>query len=252
MSARAYAYAQARLQARLGEMPGAGVWDGLQTFVELPALLDQMRMTPLRRWIANISFPTPPHEMERLLRRHMQALIAEVAHWLPPAWRPAVQWTAILLDLPALAHLLRGNEAYAWMQEEPALRELAGLDPAMRASAAAHGRYAPFLPPRGDEALAARWLTEWRSRWPETNGRERAALERLVEVARAHLSRFATGHGGSGEAARERFRAEVTTLFRRHTLTPAAAFAWLLLAALELERVRGAVVERALYAPGNH
>lgn len=252
MTARACAYAQARLQARFGEQPNVSVWESLQSLVELPALLDQMRMTPLRRWIVNISFPTPPHEMERLLRRHMQALIDEVAHWLPAAWRPAVQWTGILLDLPALAHLLRGGEAYAWMQEEPALRELAALEPALRASAAAQGRYASFLPPGGDEALATRWLAEWRSRWPDANGRECAALEQLVEVARAHLSRFATGPGGSGQAARERFRAEVTILFRRHALTPVAAFAWLLLAALELERVRGVVVERALYAPGSH
>jgi hypothetical protein len=251
MTARAYAYAQARLQARFGEMPGASVWEGLHSLVELPALLDQMRMTPLRRWILNISFPTPPHEMERLLRRHMHAQIEDVAHWLPAAWRPAVRWTGILLDLPALAHLFRGGEAYAWMQEEPALRELAALDPAMRASAAAHGRYASFLQLGRDEALATRWLTEWRSRWPDANGRERAALEQLVKAARAHLSGFAEGRGESGQAARERFRREVTILFRRHALTPAAAFAWLLLAALEFELVRGAVVERALYAPGS-
>jgi hypothetical protein len=252
MTARPYAYAQARMQARFGEQPNASAWESLQSLVELPALLDQMRMTPLRRWIVNISFPTPPHEMERLLRRHMRTLIDDVAHWLPAAWRPAVQWTEILLDLPALAYLFRGGEAYAWMQEEPAMRELAALDPVVRASTTTQGRYASFRQPGGDEALATRWLTEWRRRWPDVHGRERAALERLVSLARAHLSGFSTGHGGSGQAARERFGREVTILFRRYALTPAAAFAWLLLAALEFERVRGAVVERALYAPGNH
>jgi hypothetical protein len=251
MTTPAYAYAQARLQARFGDQPNAFVWEGLLSLVELPALLDQMRTTLLRHWIANISFPTPPHEMERLLRQRMRALIDEVAHWLPTAWRPAVQWTGILLDLPALMYLLRGGDAYAWMQEEPALRELAAVDPASRAGAAAEGRYAPLLPAGDAEALAARWLAEWRRRWPEASGRERAALEQLVEVVSTYLSRYATGDGASGQAARDRFAAEARVLFRRHALTPAAAFAWLLLVALELERVRGAVVERALYAPGS-
>lgn len=252
MSSGNYAYAQARLQARFGAQPGASVWESLQTLVELPTLLEQMRVTPLRHWIASISASTPAHEMERLLRRRLQALIDEVAHWLPAEWRAAVHWTETLLDLPALAHLLRGDEAYAWMQDEPALQELAALHPTLRAGAAAQGRYASLLPRAGDTTLIARWLLEWRRRWPDAGGRERAALEQLAARVRGHLDRFAADRNGSGWAARDRLRTELTFLFRRQARTPAAAFAWLLLAALELERVRGALVERAHFAPGGH
>lgn len=252
MTGRAYAYAQARLQARFGEQPGAGVWDGLQTLVELPALLEQIRLTSLRHWIVNISVSTPAHEMERLLRRRLRALVDEVAHWLPAEWRAAVRWTEILLDLPALAHLLRGGEARAWMVDEPALHELAGLEPALRAGAALQSRFAPLLPVADGAALSERWLAEWRRRWPAGNKPERAALERLIARTQAHVGQFATDRSTSGWAARQRFQAGVTFLFRRRALTPVAAFAWLLLAAIEFERVRGAITERAHFSPGAH
>ena len=252
MTSRAFAYAQARLQARFGEQPGAGVWDSLQTLVELPALLEQIRLTSLRHWIVNISVSTPAHEMERLLRRRLRALVDEVANWLPAEWRAAVRWTEILPDLPALAHLLQGGEARSWMADETALQELARLEPALRARAVLQSRFAPLLPFTDGETLGMRWLAEWRRRWPDGSKSERAALEQLVARTQAHVGQFAVDRSTSGWAARKHFQAEVTFLFRRRALTAAAAFAWLLLAALEVERVRAAIIERAHFAPGAH
>lgn len=246
MNAPRFAYAQARIQSRYGQRPAPAAWEVLAAIVELPALLGQMRAGALRHWVVNIAPVTPPHEIERLLRARLCTLIGELERWVPDAWRAAVAWTAALVDLPALAHLLRGGVAHAWMQEEPGLRVLAAAEPAQRARLLAQGPLAALATGPGT-TLGERWLAEWRRRWPPLARRERVALEALVSRVQAHARAFAAGPDGDG--ARRTLVAQLVPVFRAGFLTPVAAFAWLLFVALEGERVRAAVVTRAHFAP---
>lgn len=244
----AFAYAQARIQARYGQRPNEAVWEMLHALAELPAWLEQARASALRHWIANIGPATPPHEAERLLRTHLRALIEEVSRWVPPPWRAAVRWTAILPDLPAAAYLLRGEAAHDWMREDPNLRALANAEPGLRRRVLAQGPWAALGAARADSPVAC-WLEEWRRRWPGVRG-QHAALEQLVKLVRAHRLAFGQGEAAGAWAARRAFTSSLEALLRRAFLSPVAVFAWLLLVALELERLRAELLTRALFPPG--
>jgi hypothetical protein len=244
----ALAYTQARLQARLGMRPGEVVWDTLHGLVELPALLEQVRATSLRHWITNVSATTAPHEIERLLRARLRVQIVEAASWLPSPWRAAVLWTQLLIDLPALAYLLRGEPAYGWMRDEPALQELATVEPSLRERALAQGPLAAFAGRAADETLLTRWLSEWQRCWPRT--RERTVLTALITTVQAHRAALATNlHDPTAWTARRALETRVVHIFRRAFLSPVAVFAWLLLAALEAERLRAELVARSHFPP---
>lgn len=244
-----FAYAQARLQARLGARPATAVWDRLHTLGDLSAWIEQARATPLGHWLASVSASSPPHEIERLLRAHFRRLIDDVARWMPSPWRPAVQWTAIVPDLPALAYLLRGGAALDWMREEPALRAVAEAVPELRVRALAQGPWADLAAGRRDESgLFAVWIEVWYRRLPDDR-RRRASIEKLVAVLRAHRDAFARLTPAQTESAQDALAHQLVQLFRRGFLAPTAAFAWLLLTALEFERVRGELLTRTLFAP---
>lgn len=244
-----FAYTQARLQARHGARPGEPVWSQLRTLVELDALLEQARATPLRRWLTSIAPDSPPHEIERLLRTRLRETIHDVAGWLPPAWRPAVLWTEALPDLPALAWLLDGQAPLPWMSAEVHLKPLAAVEPELRRSILMQGPLAALAAvragdPAGAEGLRRRWLDEWRRRLPA----DTPLLRRLTREIESHRRRFAAT--GGGWAARRALEQRVVAIFRQGLFTPAAAFAFLVLSALELERVRAELVGRALFGAG--
>jgi hypothetical protein len=202
-------FAQARMQARHGARPEARAWAMVHASVSLGALLENARSSSLESWIAGLDPGAPRAEAERLLGDRLRGRIAEVARWMPDAWRPAVLHTSSLIELPARQRELRGT---------------------------------------GDEerAAAARreWIAAWRSLWPDGPAEEREALDELVRGVESHLERFARASPDDAEALRLALRLRVESIFRRHALGPAAVFAHLLLVALEAERLRAEIMER--------
>jgi hypothetical protein len=78
---------------------------------------------------------------------------------------------------------------------------------------------------------------------------EATLLDELARVLRAHLAAFHDPAVRDGWPLRRALEARLTLLFRRAMLDPAAAFVFLALAALDLERLRGELVRRAAF-PG--
>jgi hypothetical protein len=185
-------YAQARIQARHGARPSGAAWSALHAAVAMPALLEAARATPLKPWTAGLE-SVSPRELDRILRERLRAHIDEVARWMPAAWRPAVLWTAVLLEPAGFAHTAEAR------------RE---------------------------------WLDEFRRRWPAGDGDARAAMEELVALVERHVASFARTPLDDAWPRRLALQAHLQSLFRRHALVPAAAFAHLALVALDLERLR--------------
>jgi len=202
-------YAQARMQARFGERPDAARWRELDGAHDLGACLDALRGTALRRWVAGLDARADLHQVDRGLREAFRAHVGEVARWMPEAWRPCVLW----------------------------LREL--VEPRAEVPAAGAGRRA------GPHAA---WLAEWRRRWPADAAATRG-LQRIAAAVLSHRARFARAGVRGAWAARGALERELRVLFRRSALAPEAAFAYLGLIALDLERLRAALVRRILQRP---
>lgn len=254
-------YAQARLQARYGERGGEPLWTQVRSARSFGAVLETLRASPLRRWVTAIPVDADADEVELRLRAELRACVAEVAGWMPDEWHPALLWTAHLVDLPAVARLASGERPLPWMKRDAVLQQYAEADADLRRAALRNGPLAAVVQAieaqstegaarhaATAEAVArAVWLEAWRHRWPDPASEDALALDELVRLFERHLPRFTELGAEEAWALRRDLEAQVEVRFRRHALTPVAAFAYLALVALDLERLRGQLVVRAAF-----
>lgn len=242
--------AQARIQARHGQRPTAAVWQGLAMARAPGTLFEAARATSLQPWLEGLTAGSRADRIEAVLRRQWRSTVAEVSAWMPAVWRPALQWCAVLPDLPLLQHLARGGEVLPWMADDPDFGALCAAPAPERATLLAAGRHAPLADAwPSPENLGRTWRAEWRRRLPRPAGTD-DSLRQLVASIEAHATAFAAAAPGSGTLLRDELRARLSLLLRRATLAPALAFVHLALCALDLERLRGELLTRALFAQG--
>jgi hypothetical protein len=264
-----FAYAQVRLQARYGQLPDQAVWQRLEGITALSHLLQTARTTGLRTWLLtiasgtrwdarsaptgtaplNIGVHSDSHAMEKSLRQQLRQHIEEVARWLPPPWRPAVRWCGLLPDLPALHHLLSGSDAPAWLRDDERLKPYAHDLQALRLQALRDSPYAPLLAGgNGSVDLAAVWAAHWRTLWPkEASAADRAALTELGRLFDNHYAALRSDLARDGMRARDHLDQRLRSGFRRHPHQAAAAFYYLALTGLSLERLRGQLTRLILF-----
>jgi hypothetical protein len=254
-------YAQARLQARYGQRGDEPLWNQLRSARNLVVALDTLRASPLRRWIAAIAADADADEIELRLRAEFRACIGEVAAWTPDEWQRAVAWTAHLADLPAVARLAYGEAPASWMRRDPVLQQYAEADADARRAALRSGPLAPVVlaiearvaegaarrPAAADAVARDAWQEAWRARWPDRESEDAVALEALSGVVLRHLPRFVAVGAEEAWAIRRSLEEQLAARFRRHALTPVAAFAYLALVALDLEKLRAHLVLRAAF-----
>jgi hypothetical protein len=90
-------------------------------------------------------------------------------------------------------------------------------------------------------------MAEWRSRWPRCS---RQALSNLGALAALLASTWASSERPRPNrpgSLRGALSARLRHLFHRRLLQPAGVFTYLVLVALELERLRAELVDRALF-----
>jgi hypothetical protein len=242
-----FAYAQARLQARLGARPDDADWLRLQEVRGFTPFLETAHSTPLRTWLDRLATDGGVHELELSLRRYLLATIEESAGWLPPAWRPAVRWTSWLPYLPALDYLLSDEPILAWMSKDPTLAAYLKARPDERLAMMKNGPLAPLATAKEQgRSLRDGWIDSWRRLWPEHPST--APLEALAQLVQSLLAVFADSPPAQAGDNRTRFEEALRRHLRRNLFHPAAVFAYLALTALDTEKLRGALVQRLLFA----
>ncbi|MBM3359697.1 MAG: hypothetical protein FJY54_18540, partial [Betaproteobacteria bacterium] len=231
-------YAYARVHACLGRHPGEPAWQRMEAARDLGAALDAARASAFfSTWTAGLSAYSDIHAVESRLRARFRALVAEVAGWMPARWHAACAWTGVLPDLPALYHLYHGGAPLAWMRGDPVLNAFLDPELAKRRHAMAGGGLAPLAAHwETPSALRSAWVAEWRRRLPRHA--DPALIGKLAAVIGEHLAAFPATAPEAAWAARAALRARLRHLLRAAVLHPAAAFAYLAIAALDVERLR--------------
>jgi hypothetical protein len=244
-----WGYVQARSQARHGERLQEADWRAIEAARSIDQFIERARAFSLRRFIGRMDARMSNHAVERMLRDTWRAYVAEVAGWVPAAWREAVMWISLFPELPIIDALLMG-EAPEWIQQDPAFAELAQADLQKRNVTPANSPLDALVASSGREkTLAARWYTHWHSLWPRRQAGNRA-LRDLIATINAHVERL--DRAGLQEASasyRRDLALKLTRMFRRHGGSPAAIFCHLALVALDLERLRGDLIRRRLFEP---
>lgn len=241
-------YATARLAARHGQRLDAAAWQRIEGLRDLAAALEAARRTALRPWLLGLTAELPPAELEAALRAQARAAVDEVAAWVGPDWRAAVQWCALLPDLAPLQHLLRGGAPPAWMRADARWQAVAEAEPAARQAALADTPWAA-LATQAPEHIATAWADGWRRRCPRAALAD-GTLAGLATLLRAQAGAFVQAGPGSGRALREQLQHRLRPWLRGAMLEPAGVFAQLVLTALDLERLRGELLRRAWFPQG--
>lgn len=243
-----FAYAQARMQARHAEQPDDALWQRLHTSRDLGHFLEAARGTGLRRWLGHVTERTEVHAVERGLRRELREHVQEVASWVPSGWAQAVRFTARLVDLPVLERLLGREPPPPWVRDDVELARFALEERDARREAMQAAGLGPIV----EAALQGRtaregWLERWRELLPRRLGGGVAELREMAERVAAHVDRMAGSRELDGWEARAGLERDLARAFRWRAMRPVAVWAHLGLTALELERLRGALLRRRLF-----
>ncbi|MGD2073658.1 MAG: hypothetical protein PVI91_02160 [Gammaproteobacteria bacterium] len=248
MSISAFAYAQARLQARHGLRPDEQLWHRLQGVGELGHYLQIARSSVLERWVGGMRAEQSSHDIELSLRTQLREYIDEVAVWVPRAWRAPMAWTKRLHDLTAIRHLLTEQELPAWLSRDAALAPFTAGTIAERRRAMA-GSDCSCLVQSWDPAVPVyqTWLQCWQQLWPKAP-RLAVGLRRLGAIRELQASVTLAGVSDVRGEQRAALVGVYERAFRRYSFQPGAAFAHLALVALDLQRLRSGILRRRLFA----
>ena len=243
-----FSYVQARLQARHSLRPSESTWRQLEASYSLEHYLQATTHTSLRPWIADLQGTPDVHSIERTLRGNWVRYVHAIAEWQPSSWQAAVRWIAVLVHLPAFAHVMQGLPEQPWILEDPELHPLARGDRSTRLEALSASGFAPLL---NDSNREGDFLEAWRKHWhtllPKTTRRIRAGIDRLEQTVDKHMHDVQQKGKLGSERPNSRLSAKLVGLFRTYAQTPVAVFSHLGMVALDLERLRAALAIRALF-----
>jgi hypothetical protein len=242
------AYAQARIQARLSRLPAEGDWQRLAGTRTLSAYLEEARGTGLGEWVKGFSGSSQASALDLGCRALMRELALVTAAWAPPAWRAALEWVGWLPWLPLLEHLARGEAPPDWASRDDQLAGLVAADGILDRSVLRGAGLGELIAGTQSTEVATRWLAAWRARWPSLGRRQAHGLESLVAILEHHLHAYRHGPANSAWGLRESLRERLRLHLHLHPAQPAALFSYLAIILLDLERLRGALMTRAIFA----
>lgn len=223
-----FEYAQVRIQSRYAARAGPSAWRAMEHARELPALIELARGSGFERVVTQLPTPLGLHALDLVARQQWHAQVNEVAGWMPAEWQTAVRWCALLVTLPFVQYLADGGIPHGWMQGDRS--------------------FADQGVPTDPQAVVSGWYREWRRRMPRLSEDEAAQFLVFLRTVASHRGAFARAAVDEGWRLRQGLEQRLTALFRRATLEPLAAFAFLALQWLDLERLRGEIATRIAFA----
>lgn len=250
------AFAQARLQAAFAALPSEADWLQLRGARSLAAYLEEARHGPLRPWVRGFSAQSDAHAIERGLRALYVEEVERVVEQVPQPWQSAVRCWRWLPFLPLLSRARPGGEVPDWVCADALLASLLG--DLLGADGQGYGG-------RGDEcalhplaqqladdadglALKAVWLEQWQQALATLSNRAQGAIAELGTRLQQHWLAFEGLESEPAWRLRLDLREALRRDFHRQSAEPKVAFLYLLLLALDLERLRRALLDRALFA----
>lgn len=240
-------YALARVLARCGDRLDESDWRRLETNRDLGLYLASVRSTALADWVGGFDSEHDCHTFESALRARWRDYAEGVALWHPEIWQAWLAWFAWLPGLSLLARLAHGDPAPSWLLADSIYGRIAPGTPAERITALARTPLAPLAPAlAGHTSAQAAWAAHWRTLQPVTDPHEADLLERVQQAIEHHQQLLLTAE--SSEPLRIELANRLQRLLRIAAGTVIVSVCHLALVALDLERLRGALASRSVFA----
>lgn len=243
-----FIYTQTRLQARHGMRPDERTWGLVESQKDLANFLQSARQSRLGPWLTGLQATDNHHFIESTLFKHYRDYVEEVAAWVPSQWRKSVQWVVCLTYLPVIQHLITGNTAYRWMLDDVRTKLVTTTNLEQRMGYLLQSDFSPLFKYWNPETpLVDCWLQHWRTLWPDKKGRQQQALLALIRLVDHHREVFGQLPVDRTWRQRENLAFKLSMMFRRQACNPVNVFVHLMLTALDVERIRAAVMQRCLF-----
>jgi hypothetical protein len=241
-------YASARIHARVGLLPDEATWRRIESSRDLAHYLNAARASSLADWVATIDLSQDAHAIERALRGEWSRHVREVARWHPRAWQAWIMWIAWLPALSLFKQLARTDPAPAWLLADPLFSPVVAGSLGERAAALTRMGLAPIAAALFQHtSIAAAWATHWHALLPQVDSDSKQLHNALIRTLRRH-EREMLESTESGDIPRANLAERLLRLFRNGGDTVVASVCYLGLLALHLERLRGGLVRRKLFA----
>jgi len=241
-------YALTRVHARHGQRLDEAGWRRVESSRDLGLYLAAVRSTQLADWANGFDPEHDCHTFERALREQWRSYVDHVAAWHPQAWQAWLAWLAWLPGLSLLAQLARREPAPAWMLADPVYGPLAPGTPTDRSAALARTALAPLQSAlAGQISVSAAWQAHWHTLRPTPDAPTQQSLELLLQALRQHQQGLARA-ADSAESSRAELTRRLQRLLRIAAGTVIVTVCHLGLVALDLERLRGGLARRRLFA----
>lgn len=239
-----FGYAQARVQARHGRRPSEQVWRRLRASQDLPHFLAAARAGELGNWLAGLDEKSSSREIERSMRVALLSYVELVASWVPSRWRRSFRWMRWWPYLQSLERIARNDPVPHALREDSVLSPLMLDDADQRVEAfGAAGLQALLEGLESGEGFRDAWIGAWLACSPARGRslRELAALLGTMDEEQSSLDDEEDAWLWIAE-----WEQKLVKIFRRHPLQPIAIFSHLFAIALDLQKLRGALLRRAL------
>jgi hypothetical protein len=244
-----FAYAQARIQARFAALPRETDWQRVAASRTLAAFLEDARTGSLREWVKGFSVQSDVHDLEAGIGSLYRDALEAITALAPVPWRKAVSWLRWLPLLPLLAHLQAGGVMPKWAKGDRLLRALLDDEGVLSRQHLEEAGAQCLLQPEQD--LLVTWVEEWRRRWPPCSPDASRGLAALRDLLLDHVQAFPKVPTESAWRLRRELRERLRLRFHQQSLQPTIPFIYLALMALDLERLRAALVTRVLFSSGD-
>jgi len=232
MSAARQGYASARVQARFSRRPAPHDFRLLDASRSIAHLQDALRQGPLARFVAGLGPSPGSDDFEARLRDAWREACAEVSRWHATEWASAFLLFDACADLAGLELLRAGGPAPVWLQSDDRLGPVAHAGAASRATAVRTTYGTPLAVAFEAAApLSEAWRRAWIASWPP--------VSRPVAKILAGIADLCLEPRVADERRLEERTGRLERLLNRGRGTPAAAFAYLAILAIALERIRG-------------
>jgi hypothetical protein len=241
-------YALTRVQSQYGSRPDTSEWRPPEAVPHHGQDIEAARSSIFGPWLSSLDRKRDAHAIERTLRGAWRSYVRIVAAWHPRPWQPWLTWLEWLPTLGLIASLEHAGPSPAWLLADPILGPAARGASAERPVAVKGTALAGFEPAiAGRVPLAELWLARWRELRPPVDAFTEQLLTAVSRAVREHTRGLAV-EGANGVALRDQLRERLNKLFRAAAGTLVATLCHLALMALDFERLRGGLVNRALFA----
>ena len=242
---------QARVRARIGQMPDDARWHYVADAVELDNLIERMRDNGLSYWVRELPRSPDTAAIEDYLDARLAALLLDLIRMLPARWRGLRPWLTTGARLLYLERMAADAEIDDVPLQDPWLRELSRLPPPERREQLRQSTLREYLEA---DAPLERWMGEFSRHCPPLTQREGYVVGRIERLLQQHRMAIEALHQVRQDqsqdlAAQWRLRGELAQRLRAllggSPFHASLVLIYGLLEALQYERCRALLIGRA-------